>query len=234
MEQNNNKKTLVLSLVAVLVLVGSVIGVAYAMFSFSATGTQTNVIKTGYVTMNYENESVINLQNALPTADSAVVESDANTLKFDVVASIQGTMTVNYDLAIDSATIVEGTTLTADKVKIKLSKSTDSGASYTAVDLGSNNTIASRKSIAGTYASSTNASQGTGVTSYALDSGQFTADGKVSYKLTAWIDEDFELVSGEGALTTDTSVAGQVTQSKGNSAETFKFKVKVVAGQANQ
>lgn len=231
MEQNNNKKTLVLSLVAVLVLVGSVIGVAYAMFSFSATGTQTNVIKTGYVTMNYENESVINLSNALPTADSAVVESDDNTLKFDVAATIEGTMTVNYDLAITD--ISEGTTLKADSIKFKLSKSTD-GTTYSAVDLGSNNTIASRSSIAGTYASSTNASQGTGVTSYAIDSGQFTTTGKVYYKLTAWIDEDFELVSGDGELTTDTSVSGQVTQSKGNTAETFKFKVKVVAGQANQ
>lgn len=231
MEQNNNKKTLVLSLVAVLVLVGSVIGVAYAMFSFSATGTQTNVIKTGYVTMNYANESVINLTNALPTADSAVVESDANTLSFDVSATINGTMTVNYDLAIDGASIVEGTHLKADDIKIKLSKSTD-GTTYNAVDLGANNTIASRASVGGTYSASTNASAGTGVTSYALDSGQFTSTGTVKYKLTAWIDSNFSLDEG---ITTSTSTGeGTTTQTKGNVAETFKFKVKVVAGQANQ
>lgn len=233
MEQNNNKRTLALSLVAVLVLVGSVIGVAYAMFSFSATGSQTNVIKTGYVTMNYANESTINLTNALPTADSAVVESDDNTLTFDVSATINGTMTVNYDLAIDAATIVEGTHLKKEDIKIKLSKSTD-GTTYNAVDLGSNNTIASRSSIAGTYASSTNASAGTGVTSYALDSGQFTATGTVKYKLTAWIDSNFALDEGITSSTTTDTTNNTTTQTKGNVAETFKFKVKVVAGQANQ
>ena len=232
MEQSNNKKTLVLSLVAVLVLVGSVIGVAYAMFSFSATGTQTNVIKTGYVTLNYENESVINLTGALPTADDAVTATDDNTLSFDVAATINGTMTVNYDLAIDSASIVEGTTLKKEYIKIKLQKSTD-GTTWTNVDLGTNNTIAKRASIAGTYSTATNNSTGTGVTTYALDSGQFTTTGTVKYKLTAWVSSDYQLDANIGDIT-KTEEDGKVTQSKGNTPETFKFKVKVVAGQANQ
>ncbi len=232
MEQSNNKKTLVLSLVAVLVLVGSVIGVAYAMFSFSATGTQTNVIKTGYVTLNYENESVINLTGALPTADDAVTATDDNTLSFDVAATINGTMTVNYDLAIDSDSIVEGATLKKEYIKIKLQKSTD-GTTWTNVDLGTNNTIAKRASIAGTYSTATNNSTGTGVTTYALDSGQFTATGTVKYKLTAWVSSDYQLDASIGDITR-TDEDGKVTQSKGNTPETFKFKVKVVAGQANQ
>jgi len=232
MEQSNNKKTLVLSLVAVLVLVGSVIGVAYAMFSFSATGTQTNVIKTGYVTLNYENESVINLTGALPTADDAVTATDDNTLSFDVAATINGTMTVNYDLAIDSASIVEGATLKKEYIKIKLQKSTD-GTTWTNVDLGTNNTIAKRASIAGTYSTATNNSTGTGVTTYALDSGQFTATSTVKYKLTAWVSSDYQLDANIGDIT-KTEEDGKVTQSKGNTPETFKFKVKVVAGQANQ
>ena len=232
MEQSNNKKTLVLSLVAVLVLVGSVIGVAYAMFSFSATGTQTNVIKTGYVTLNYENESVINLTGALPTADDAVTATDDNTLSFDVAATINGTMTVNYDLAIDSDSIVEGSTLKKEYIKIKLQKSTD-GTAWTNVDLGTNNTIAKRVSIAGTYSTATNNSTGTGVTTYALDSGQFTATGTVKYKLTAWVSSDYQLDASIGDIT-KTEEDGKVTQSKGNTPETFKFKVKVVAGQANQ
>ncbi len=232
MEQSNNKKTLVLSLVAVLVLVGSVIGVAYAMFSFSATGTQTNVIKTGYVTLNYENESVINLTGALPTADDAVTATDDNTLSFDVAATINGTMTVNYDLAIDSASIVEGATLKKEYIKIKLQKSTD-GTTWTNVDLGTNNTIANRASIAGTYSTATNNSTGTGVTTYALDSGQFTATGTVKYKLTAWVSSDYQLDASIGDITR-TEEDGKVTQSKGNTPETFKFKVKVIAGQVNQ
>ena len=238
MEQSNNKKTLILSLVAVLVLVGSVVGVAYAMFSFSATGTQTNVIKTGYVTINYENEKVINLTNALPTADDKILDSaTANTLSFDVSATINGTITVNYDLAIDPDSIVEGTTLKKDNIKIRLLKSTD-GQSYTVIDAVKDVTIADLTNKAGTYANGTNGgttSAGTGITSYALDSGSFTTTGKVYYKLIAWVSDQYVLNDSDEAKNTQTSDPSKntVTQTKGTEAETFTFAVKVVAGQAN-
>ena len=231
MEQNNNKKTLILSLVAVLVLIGSVVGVAYAMFSFSATGTQTNVIKTGYVTVNYANEKLISLTNALPTAD-ANVSNDAtdNTLSFDVSATINGTMTVYYDLAIDSSKINEGNTLKSDNIKIRLLKSTD-GTTYSAVTAVTNVTIASLANTAGTYANSTNNSTGTGVTTYALDSGSFTETGTVKYKLIAWVDSEYKI--DEGLTTGTTNGTDTVTQTKGTTSETYSFAVKVVAGQAN-
>ena len=232
MEQVNSKKTLIVSLIAVLVLVGSVVGVAYAMFSFSATGTQTNVIKTGYVTVNYAESKLINLTNALPTADSAVSETTTNTLAFDVTATINGTMTVNYDLAIDSSTIVEGSTLKKDDIKIKLLKSTD-GTTYSAVTAVTNVTIASLASRAGTYASSTNASAGTGVTTYALDSGQFTNSGTVKYKLIAWVSSSYALDENVSVTTNTDTTNKTTTQSKGTTSQTFKFGVKVVAGQAN-
>ncbi len=230
MEQN--KKTLMLSLVAVLVLVGSVIGVAYAMFSFSATGTQTNVIETGYVTINYANEKTISLSNALPVADSigATQTGEGKQLTFDVAATINGTMTVNYDLQLTG--IIPGATLTEDKIKFRLEKSTDGGSSYTDV-LGSDTTgvkISDRASSAGTYANATNNSTGTGVTTYAIDSGQFKQTATVKYRLTAWVDSSYQLTVGDKETTNGT---GTVTQSQGTQRETFKFAVKVVAGQAN-
>ena len=52
--ENNNKKTLILSIVGILVLVIAVVGVSFAMFTFTGTGTKENVIKTGTVTVNFD------------------------------------------------------------------------------------------------------------------------------------------------------------------------------------
>ena len=46
---NNNKKTLILSIIGILVLVIAVVGVSFAMFTFSGTGTKENVLKTGTI-----------------------------------------------------------------------------------------------------------------------------------------------------------------------------------------
>ena len=50
--ENNNKKTLILSIVGILVLVIAVVGVSFAMYSFTGTGTKENVI-TEYYQMGY-------------------------------------------------------------------------------------------------------------------------------------------------------------------------------------
>ena len=50
----NNKKTLILSIVGILVLVIAVVGVSFAMYSFTGTGTKENVITTGTVSMSFD------------------------------------------------------------------------------------------------------------------------------------------------------------------------------------
>ena len=55
----NNKKTLILSIVGVLVLVIVVVGISYAMFSFVGDGTKENVITTGSISVNYADTTII-------------------------------------------------------------------------------------------------------------------------------------------------------------------------------
>ena len=59
-----NKKTLLFSILGVILLLVVVIGVSYAMYTFSANGTKENVISTGTVSITYSESSTITLDNA--------------------------------------------------------------------------------------------------------------------------------------------------------------------------
>ena len=64
------KKENVVIIVMMLVMVLAIIGVSYAAFSYSKTGTKVNSITTGSITMTYEEtDNTISLNGALPTTD---------------------------------------------------------------------------------------------------------------------------------------------------------------------
>ena len=51
LENENNKKQMILSIVGILILVVTIIGVSYAAFTFTKQGQEENVVRTGTVTM---------------------------------------------------------------------------------------------------------------------------------------------------------------------------------------
>ena len=56
-----NKKTLLFSVLGVILLLVVVIGVSYAMYTFSAQGSKVNQITTGTISVSYEETSKITL-----------------------------------------------------------------------------------------------------------------------------------------------------------------------------
>ena len=74
----NNKKTLILSIVGILVLVIAVIGVSFAMYTFTGTGTQENVIQTGTVTMSFNPDNNFAVTNQYPMSDAKGIATNAN------------------------------------------------------------------------------------------------------------------------------------------------------------
>ena len=56
------KKEKIIIVVLILVMIISIIGVSYAAFNYSKTGTKVNSITTGSITMSYEeSDNVINI-----------------------------------------------------------------------------------------------------------------------------------------------------------------------------
>ena len=64
------KKENIVMIVLIAVMLLAIIGVSYAAFNYSKTGTKLNSITTGSITMSYtESDSIISIDKALPTRD---------------------------------------------------------------------------------------------------------------------------------------------------------------------
>ena len=204
-----NKKTLLFSVLGVILLLVVVIGVSYAMYTFSAQGSKTNQITTGTISVSYKETSKITLTNAYPSTDATGAAVTGHDLVFTVTGSITGSTSVKYDLAL--ANITPGATLTAEHVKFNLKK----GTTYLIGTANTGVTVASIATNKGTIID----------TGYLLDTGTLTStDTGATYTLRAWVADTYKLPQGANTTSEDGK-----TQTNVSTAETFKFGVEIKA-----
>ncbi len=94
----NNSKQAVLSIVGIAVLVIAVVGVSFAFFTYSKTGTTNNVITTGSIAFEFkETSNGLSLTNQFPQSDA---EGKTNkSFAFTVTGNIPTTMQpINYSV----------------------------------------------------------------------------------------------------------------------------------------
>ena len=237
----DNKKTLMLSVIGVLVLIVVVVGVSYAMYSFTGTGTKENVIKTGSISVVVDptkdpvtgdalsDQTQIKLTNQYAMTDgkgSAItpVEGESALLKFYVAATLNGNTTINYEIGITKNACTETTDggvtygcLQDSEVNFNLKK----GTGYVKGEAGTGvgfNTIAG---VEGNLGKANNA-EGR-IANYLLDADSFTASGLKTYELRAWVNDTYVLP------TKDTSTGN--THSNASLSEKYEFKIKLYAEQ---
>ena len=199
------KKQNIIMGISFILLIFMVIGVSYAAYKFSATGTKENVISTGTISMSYSQNSFIDLKNTYPKTDTYAIatKEDKSSMEFSVSMETSGTKQINYALAITN--IEEGETLKSDKVKIYLEKE---GKVVNNFETNKGQTIESFKNK---YVEGL-------IDSYAIYQDILTTSNKTHhYVLTSWIDESYIL-----------PIKNETTTSKQTNEETYKFKVKVV------
>ena len=199
------KNYYILTIISFVFLILMVIGVSYATYKFSATGTKENVISTGTISMSYSQNSFIDLKHTYPKTDTYAIatKEDKSSMEFSVSMETSGTKQINYALAITN--IEEGATLKSDKVKIYLEKE---GKVVNNFETNKGKTIESFKNK---YVEGL-------IDSYAIYQDILTISNKTHhYTLTAWIDESYIL-----------PIKNETTTSKQTNEETYKFKVKVV------
>ncbi len=129
MNNQKSKNKEVLSVALVLLLVMIIVGVTYAAFTFSKTGTVENVITTGAVTMIYtEGENKITINNAIPmTEEVGKTLSDENFIfDFTININIVGNTTISYEVTAEKD---PSSTLANSEVRLYLQKSLD-GTNY--------------------------------------------------------------------------------------------------------
>lgn len=202
-----NKKTLLFSILGVILLLVVVIGVSYAMYTFSANGTKENVISTGTVSITYSESSTITLDNAYPSTDATGSAVAGHDLVFTVNAAITGSTTISYEVGL--ANMTHNGNLTEDYVKFNLKK----GETYLLGTATTGVTIGSVKTNAGRL-----------IPQYRLDGGTLSkTNDSATYTLRAWISNEYNLTQGAnttgGTTQTNTSASG----------EYFKFGIQVKA-----
>ena len=121
----NKKKQIIITLVAIISLIVITVGVTYAFFNYSRTGTTDNVVKTGGITFLYTEVSGvgkgISLTEAYPVADSIgkVQVGEGKVFDFKVTSNISMNSNIGYQVTARKKT---GSTLANSAVKVYLTE----------------------------------------------------------------------------------------------------------------
>lgn len=186
--KDNNSKQVLLSVLGVAILVVAVVGVSFAAFSYTDSGTKVNTITTGSITMSYsEDTNGINLTDALPMSDSQgmALTGENNVFDFTVTASVTGDATINYAIiAAPEASNSSNTFVTDSTVKVYLTDTDDTATGNTSTPVLLNTLPASSTVADTTGAPSTS-------DDYVLANGTYSgASNSDSYRLRMWISEN--------------------------------------------
>lgn len=229
--ESNNKRTLILSIVGILVLVIAVVGVSFAMFTFTGTGTKENVIKTGSINIDFSDETKenhIDVDNEYPKTDEEAMANDEDETTFTVSGDWgDSPLTINYEVGLTD--IVPGNTLTSDYVKVVVKK----GATYTVGSANGGVTVSSLQNVAGPLNI---------ITNYYVGNGTLTNDGSENlsdtFTVKAYTSSDYVLAADTSKSTSPEVSGGTLDNASGSlhqkttAAETYSFKVTIKAQQA--
>lgn len=124
-----NKKETYLTILGILLLIGTSLGLTYAFYSYAKTGDVNNSITAGTLIFNFENETnQINFINAFPLDDGAADQDTVGRSTFVVSGLVTNPESaINYKVLLipgDQACYLPSTSYpcsgTGDKVRVRL------------------------------------------------------------------------------------------------------------------
>ena len=133
MENSNQSKQVLLSVIGVAILVVAVVGVSFAFFSYTRTGTD-NTVETGTIIFNASNTQ-LELEDAFPVDRATAMSKNDNTAEVVGYAtiSVQGNTTYDQGLKFDvyATDIKVNTAGVTPRVEVTQAASMPSGVSVT-------------------------------------------------------------------------------------------------------
>ena len=185
--EKTKKEIVIIGLILLMVI--ALIGVSWAVFNYSATGTKLNTITTGSITMTYEEtDNTISLNGALPTTDKTGKTrlNPGEYFDFTVSSNISGDTNINYEI---SAKEVGDGTIDGSNIKLYLTRITDDGEEELMTPE--------------TYNEETSANNFTGRPSgeMSLYTSSMNSSESNNYRLRMWVDEDYNPQGDGGNLT---------------------------------
>ena len=194
----NSSKQVLLSILGIAILVVAVVGVSFAFFSYSKTGSTNNVISTGQIYTYLTTGENLLLQNAMPTSTPASVSAtpaDTNVaaMQFSVTGKNQSSEDITYKVYLVPSTVA------APSGKSVMLEDSDIGVMMTGTGEGA----------ASELAATDVATLGGLAHGVLLGTGTFAAGSQETthnYTVNMWVK------SGLKISDTDTSVNGQATK----------------------
>lgn len=98
MEQTDSKKML-LSVLGIAILVVAVVGISYAVFTFTFHSKKENIVNTGTISMSYTEgvSNVMTITNAMPTTDEVGMKQK-EYFDFKISSEIMGATQIHYQI----------------------------------------------------------------------------------------------------------------------------------------
>ena len=183
------KELIIVGLIIVMII--TLIGVSYAAFNYSKTGTKLNSITTGSITMTYEEtDNTISLNGALPTTDATGKTrlNQGEYFDFTVSSKIAGDVNINYEISAKDVTTSDRK-IDGSNIKLYLTRLTDDGEEELMTPE--------------TYNEETSSNSYTGRPSgeMSLYTSSMSSSESNNYRLRMWVDEDYNPQGDGGNLT---------------------------------
>ena len=143
---NNSNKQFLLSVIGIAILVVAVVGVSFAFFNYSRTGTEVNGLTVGSINFT-GNVSGIQLNNAFPVSDVTAAATNVSTADVAIVTvTISGNTTYANGIDFTVTAVPEtGNDLDSDLITTSVTTSNLTGAtikeSATTLKSGTQSTV---------------------------------------------------------------------------------------------
>ena len=198
-EQQTKNKQVMLSIIGVAIIVIGLVGITYAFFNYTRTGT-ANVIKTGNVSFSSEQGPAINLSNMFPIDVSEGIPNDdtkVGTVTIHVTGDTNYNTGVEYLVSAVNVSNTVGTGANAKSLPISIDVSYTANGTGKTIGVEDNNYFSNRgvsatTSIYHVYAKDNIDSDGELIVGY-IKAGETGIDGNIVIK--AFIDNDLVAIS---------------------------------------
>lgn len=123
--QNSLSRQIILSILGIAILIVAVVGISYAIFVTTLTGTKENEITTGTISMSFvEQNDGISIKEAMPLSnqEGKLLSGDNNVYDFVVSSVISGVTTVDYEVVAEKIEFSDNQKLSDGNVRLYLQK----------------------------------------------------------------------------------------------------------------
>ena len=185
------KKENIVIIVVLVVMVIAIVGVSYAAFNYSRTGS-INTITTGAITMKYtETSNTINLTGALPTTDKTgmVRLNPGEYFDFSISSEITGNVNINYEISAKDITDGGARKIDGSNIKLYITRIKEDGTEEELMTPETYNEESSANSYTGRPSNE-----------MSLYTSSMSSSGSNNYRLRMWVDEDYNPQDDGGGL----------------------------------